>query len=554
MRGSARVAVAAAALAAGLGATIWALRSMDPAPADPGGAPQVPEEPPPDFPRPPVEDERLRRALELLLTGDPDTAAWARDLLAAGGEPARKLVAEMARHMLVSNRAFAEQAFDILLRDPRREDVPLAAAALDNPDPEVVRRACILLGRAGGPLAREQMPRIASVVAAGWPLSNFAMQALVDLGGDEAVAQLERISQGAEFVPAERDAALPRIGRVGGEKARAILSREFRDAKTDDRRRAAAEGLVAMRDPSPLPYLREQWEKQRDERALALLARAGDDVAFAELESRLRAPIETEERRLQALTFLEPYPAARRREILRLAGAAPSPREVRVEAWTQLWNAGDTTDREDLLRMLRAEGADAREGTMVAALVLGRLRDPVHTKALLVALATEGPNRSDRELRVALLRAVILSGDPEGAETVVRAMAEDQSPYGSKESVAFELSVMFGQSTRPFLNAAAPHLRAALENRLGAPGQMARIELLQIGARACGADLAPVVEPLLTDPDPKLREAAAVAIVDAAGPRSVAALKAAWWKLRDPADRAALRRALERVVLAPPVK
>jgi hypothetical protein len=392
---------------------------------------------------------------------------------------------------------------------------------------------------------------MATVVAAGWPLSNYAMDALVELGGDDAAAQLERISLGTEYVEGERDAALPRIGKVGGEKARAILLRELDAAKTEERKLAAAEGLVFLGDPTALPMLRAAWQIRRDERALTLLSRAKDDVAFAELEGRLRAPIESEERRIQALMMLEPFTPERKRELLRVAGAAPMPRDVRVEALAQLWRAGDPADREQILRMLRTEGKDAREDRMIAALVLGRFRDPAHTKALLVA---EEALRSDAEIRTIVLRGVLLSGGPDGAEAVIRAMAEDPSPHGTLDSIAYQLSLMVAAADRPLLDAMAPRIRDALTGRLGKPGPMATGSLIRLAPRACGPEVGSILEPFLLQDDRHLREAAADALVDCPGDRTVAALKTAWWRRQDDFTRLALRRSLERVVLVRPMR
>ncbi|MCE9635733.1 MAG: HEAT repeat domain-containing protein [Planctomycetes bacterium] len=507
--------------------------------------------PPPDFPPAKTEEERVQRLIEMLLSGDPDDAEWSRNALARGGEPARAAVAETARRCIVANRAFVEHALDLLLRDPRREDEPLAAEGLDSVDSEVVNRACLLLGRSGGPLARESLPRIASIAARNWPAPKYAMDAIVALGGDAAVAQLERIAGGDEFLEGVQDQAVARMGLIGGDRAKATLLREFASAVRPDRTIAAAEGLIAMGDMTPLATLRSMWAIQRDQRALTLLARAKDDLAFTELEARVRAPVESEDRRIQALVMIDPFPAPRRLELMRYAADAAMPREVRIEAWSQLWRDGDATDRDGLLRLLRSDGASAREDRIVAALVAGRVRDPSLGAPLAKA---EALARADREARAIMLRAMVLCGGLDTLDIVVGAMAGDTSAQLAPDSIAYEIEVVLAEAPRPFLKAMGPLLLRALGGKQGSTGPMATRQMLMAVGFSCGPEASSVVESYLTHEDRHIRETAADVLVVVGGPTAIAALKNAWWRRQDKFTRAEIARALERLAIATPVR
>lgn len=514
-------------------------------------------EPPPRAAPPRTEDERLRRLLDLVLAGDTDTALWARERLLEAGEPARRIVIEVAQATLRSNVAFVEHAFDVILVDPRPADVPLALEALDSADPQVVRRALVVLGRVADAHVREAIPAIARTASQSWPIPRVAMEVLAAVGGDDAITELERIAM-APATDAERgairDEALAHLGVIGGERARAILRRELDAAGDDSRLVEASNGLLRMGDAAPRARLREMLRLARDERALVLLARAADEAAFAELEARLRAPLESEDRRREAVGLLSTFPFAQRAPLLRVAAAAPMPRSVRADAWVQLVEDGTQSELDDLVRLLRSSGPDAREDRVVATLALARVTAPSVTPAL---LAAEAAQRDDLEVRAMILRALMLSGAPDGAATVVGAMAADPSPHGKPDALAYELALTLSKAPATFRTAAGPFVLAALRADAGPggpAGPSARHNLIIAARHCCGAEAAPMLEPFLVHDDRHCREAAAEALGDAPGPTTLAALRNAWWRRQDALTRSAIQRALQRAELAVPVR
>lgn len=548
-----RLAVAAIAAAAVAGAAwiTWSMRTTGPAPS-PLDVPETnADAPPPVVPEPRTEAERVERLIrDFLFAGDNEDAVWARGILERGGEYARTEVGEAARRCLRSNRAFVEHALDVLLRDPRPGDVPLAAEALDSPDTQVTRRALLLLGRVGGPGAHAVIVRIADVAKDSWPAPVWALDALVALGGDDAVEQVVRVATSPEFLAGAQEQALASLGRLGGERAREVLRREFEAAVSEERIIAAAQGLVEMKDPTPIPKLRAMLAANGDDRALNLLARAQDDAALAELESRLRAPIESEARQAQALAMLAYFPYERRAAILRFASTAGRPRDVRVAAWEQRVVDGGPTEGAEARNLLRAEGAAAKEDRYVAALVLSRLKDAATVQAL---LAAEKANRDDHELRAILLRSLALTGAPEAAETVVRAIASDPSAHAGPESLGFQIWQMIPVSAPAFRTAAAPWVRQGLEGKLGPLSGSAKLHLILAAAATCGPEIEPLLAPYLTDENRHLREATSTAIVNVATSTTAAALRNAWWRKQDAFTRTDLERALRRVALVRPV-
>lgn len=510
-----------------------------------------PERAPPDFPAPRTETERIQRLLEMLLNGDTDDAMWARRMLAEAGEPARKTVAETASRCLDANRMFVEHALEFLLRDARPSDVPLAVQALASPDPECQYRGLAILAKVGDAAAREAIPKIGAIATESWPAPRYALNALSRLGGAEAVAELERLAMAKDLPVGVADLALAQMGTIGGERAREVLLREMDAAEGGDRFIAAAEGLVAMGDPAPVPRLRETLLAGRSEQALALLARARDADARAELDARIRGPLESAERREIALRMLESFPIAERVELLRHAAASRNPREVRVEAWRQLVKDGDPSDRDDLVRLLHAEGPNRREDRFVAALALATWQNPASGRAL---AAAEAAATDDEELRTILLRALVIVGDPGTAEAVVRSMASDPAEPGTGNARAFEAAILFQRPPQGFRDAVAPWVVKALRGELGTVAPKAMASLVLAARAACGRDAAGAIEPFLTHPDRHLASAAAAALVDLAGPNSLAALRNAWWHPQAADTRDEIVRSLERILLAHPVR
>lgn len=551
-RSRAGIVVCAAAALAGAVWITWSLGAAGKEAPPPDFPETHADTPPPAAQEPRTEKERVERLIrDFLFAGDNDDAEWARGVLARGGEYARAEVAEAARRCVRSNRAFVEHALDLLLRDPRPDDLPLAGEALDSPDTQVTRRALLLFGKVGGPGAHESIRKIADVAKDSWPAPAWALETLVALGGEDAVAEVERIATSPEFLSGAQEQALASLGLLGGERARTVLLREFAAAVTDERILAAAQGLVAMGDPTPLPKLREMLAKNGDDRALNLLARAHDDAAFKELERRLRAPLESEARQVQALAILAYFPFDQRASLLRFAAAAGRPRDVRVAAWDQLLADGGPAEAAAACAMLRAEGAAAKEDRYVAALAASRLHDPATVQAL---LAAEKANRDDHELRAILLRSLALTGAPEAAETVVRAIASDPTEHAGPDSMAYQIWQMIPASTQAFRAAAAPWVVQALQGKLGPLAGSAKLHLILTAAATCGTEVEPLLEPYLVDDNHNLREAATTAVVNVATDSTAAALRTAWWRKQDQFTRSDLARALRRVELARPVR
>lgn len=544
-----RVAVGVA-VAAALAAAAWFVRGDDAAKGRERG-PRIDAteatEAPPTFPRPRTEDERIGALLQVMLTADDEDAAWARGRLVEAGEPARERVLELAKESVATNRAFVGQAFDVLLVAPRASDVPFATVCLRSDDPDIVKRACLLLGQLG-PAARSAVPELASAAAGAYPVPSFACDALVRVGGDAALAALARAARDAEAGPSARAFALLALGRMPDAAAGDAL-REAYAVAAGDERYAVAEALVLRGDPAPIADLRAAFATDRDERAFVLLSRAADPLAFREIERRVRDPFEPPVRRIEACTQLESFPHDARASLLReLGGDRSQVRDVRVEAWDVLVRGGDARDEADLLGMLRAEGPSAQHDRYVAALVIGRLRRRAHARAVVEALDAPG---SEPEVRTKTACALALIGAPETAETLVRLLAADRSGHDVPDSMAVNLGSVLRSPSREFGAALGPAALRALRGEFGTPGPRAQFEVLQIVGRCCGPEAAPAAEALLTVGDRHLREAAAAVLAYVGGPDSERAVRSAWWQPQDPYTRRALAVTLHRLSLRP---
>lgn len=551
------VAVVVTVAVVAAGALLWATRkggdgTRDRAPV----VPSVPAtEPPPRYERPRTERERLERLVEVLLHADTEDALWARGKLIEAGDEARALVVSIAESSLTSNVAFVEHAFDVLLADPRASDLPLAASGLRSADPEVVRRACLLLGRLG-PAARTAVPDLGQTAAgAAHPVPYYACDALAKIGGDEAVEALARVARSEGAGPTARAQAILALGRLGGRKAVEILRKLWEEA-TGDERVAAAQALITAGDRTPVEALRAEWTSRRDEISLALLAYAVDDLALRELAARLRDPLETAVRKVEAIGRLERYPAERKTGLLREIARDPrQERDVRVEAWDALVRCGDPADEADLLRLLRAEGASAQDDRYVAALVLGRLRRPGHARVLLEAAARDDVGA---EVRTKILCALALTGSPDGAEALVAAFVSDGSKHEDSGSASVDLGAVLERPPPELRAALAPLVLATLRQDALRSGKVlgprARHELVVLAGRVCGSEAAAVVEPLLAHPDRHVRAAAARVLALVGGRDTERALRAAWWAQQDPYTRTAIAETLLRLSLDAPVR
>ncbi|MCG3135612.1 MAG: hypothetical protein HMLKMBBP_03333 [Planctomycetes bacterium] len=556
-----RVRVLVVSLAAGGAAAVAALAFVSRAPSAPPDRFPAEEtaDPPPRFERPRTEAERLGALIQILLASDPDDTERARSLLLAAGEPGREAVAATVRHILESNTAFAQHAFDLLLLSPRPSDVPLAIAGLSSRDPDVVSRAAALLGRVG-PSAAEALPNLASAARQGYPMSEHACGAMAKLGSPEAEAELVAIAVDAAADAGARQQAMVALGTMPRLADRTVAAlRAVADVTrgTPESRQtyiAAASSLATRKDPHVLPGLREDFDLRRDPQALNLLSRANDEAALREIVARLDAKLEDTKRRLEALFLLEFFPPDVRIPILRRAIESIDDEDTLAAAWELLGKTGSEEVAGEMRRLLRSEAAGARgpQDRKVATLVLGGLRKPEDSRALLDA-AERAAAAGDEELRMFALRGAMLCGDPAAAEPIVRVWAADASPVDAPISVAANLGSIFPEAPPAFRRAAAPHVVRALRGEFGALGEGALLQFVLAAAAACGEEASPAVQTLLRHDRREVREAAARFLGMQPGPDGEASLRAAWWGKQDRYTRAEIARSLSWVPLAKPV-
>lgn len=546
-----KIAVAVAVVLAA-GAVVWAVSANGEKPSTFPGA-DLPNddarEPPPDFPTPVTEEDRLRLLVEMLLSADQDDALWARDRLLAAGPAARALVVDIATRSLESNTAFVQHALDVILTGPRPEDARLAIEGLTSRDPHVVTRCSDILGILATAAPPDAVPALAKAARQGYPIAQHACSALASIGGDAADKALAAIAADEHADPTPRQQALVALGKMEGPVSLLTMRSVFDGAKDRQIKVAAAQGLVERRDPHPIAWLREQFAASQDEQALTLLAWAGEDAAFAEIERRLTGALEEQRRRLVALSLLERYPSERKIPLLRRVARETDSDEIRADAWELLARAGAPDDELMALLTSNAPTERARRERMAAVLVIGRLRKASFGDAILGSL----PPAGEPALRIMYLRAIILCDATQGAETVIREMATDQSGFDAEQSPSLNLAAQMEDASRAFRKAAAPFVLKALEGGYGVPGPRAQLDLIHMAGRCCGAEAAPLVEAFLTHPERQYKEAAARVLPAIARPETMRSVRAAWWKPQDAYTRAELRTALLRLSLVFPV-
>ena len=271
-----------------------------------------------------------------------------------------------------------------------------------------------------------------------------------------------------------------------------------------------------------------------------MLAQARDPRALSEIGRQMRSAIDVD-RRSELVKMLKPYTLAEQRDALELAAGPDSPWEARADALEALARL-DAPGILDRIHQLLA--SDDRRDRHPAVLVVGRLRRPESAGPLLEALRRPD---EDAEMRVFLLRGLVLVGDPESADDVVLAIAKDEADYFDPMGVAFSVVTVLTEAPAEFLEALGPEVIRALKGAHGPPRQSGLLHLVRATAVCCGSEAAPVVEPLLLHEDRHIREAAADVLATVGGPNTDRELRIAWWRLQDEYTRLAIRRTLERL-------
>jgi HEAT repeat protein len=214
--------------------------------------------------------------------------------------------------------------------------------------------------------------------------------------------------------------------------------------------------------------------------------------------------------------------------------------EIRIDAFEALVRAG----APGALRRLEdfVEKGDLRSANL-AALVFGRVRLPEAAPSLVAAARRTDV---DEDTRTMCLRAVVLSGAPEHAETVVRAMAQDRVGFEARKSAAQNIASRLADATPEFRKAAGEAFVRALGGSFGSLGGAGLVQIELATPSCCGEESAAALAPYLTHADSPVRLAAAEALGHVASADTERDLRAAWWTSADPAFRAAIGTAIER--------
>jgi len=502
---------------------------------------------PPEFPPVAGASERIAHWVHVLESGDFPDVDWAVSRLRAAGDDARLAVRDAGQAAIVSNPALAEQAVEFLLTAPRDDDAPFARAALSLRDVKGVARAIRLVAAAPG-ADRGAAARAVVDAALAWgrEVRLECAEALATIGGDEGASEAIRLVRSA---PVDEAAAL--YGALAGFRQPAIhalLAEAFASAVDPAVRIMAADALLAGGDPAPTTWLESVVAAPPPgpvdfaDAALAALARARHPGALRRIGAVVADAMEDPKRRIAMLERLAPYPLEAKLPYLSSAAAdvAGAGDEIRVDVYEALVRAG-APGVVDRLRSFVEKG-DLRSANL-AALVFGRVRLPEAGRSLL-----EASRRSDvdDDTRTMLLRAVVLSGSPEHAADVVRAMAQDRVGYDARKSRAQNIASQFGESSPAFRKAAGAALVQALTGEFGglAGAGLVQIELSTVAC--CGEEAAPALSRYLTHADLPVRLAAAAALGYVASADTERDLRAAWWTSADPAFRSALATAIER--------
>ena len=226
-------------------------------------------------------------------------------------------------------------------------------------------------------------------------------------------------------------------------------------------------------------------------------------------------------------------------------GRAGEPVDTRVSAWDQMVRKGPPTAYADLRAMLLAPGPAGADERRVAALVLGRLRRADSADVLIDAIsrldATETLERS------LYLRALCLTGSPDGAEVVARAVAADDTPFGLGGTAFDVFQGALGELSPELRRVYGEQFVRALAEEFG-PVSGTGLQVLLLAMPTCGTvEAAARIERYVHHEEREIRAAAVTALAFVGRPQSVDVLVRAWRKKQDDLLRENLRDALEKL-------
>jgi HEAT repeat protein len=546
------VIVAAAVTAAAVVGGAMMLADEKPRAPEPTAAPPVVLEDasaarPPQFPPVTSDAERIVQWVHTFQTGADDDVAWAASRLRTAGPEGRRAVRDAAQVAIESNPALVEQALDFLAAAPDDADVPFARAALSCRDAEAVRRAMRLLGAHPGRDAGESARAIAAAAMTGSRNVRLeALTALSKIGGDVAAEEALRVIR--DSPAADAAAGYGAISGLSSDRLHAALLASFGSETNLAVRFAIADALVTGGDPTPEAWVESLVRSPPPgpldyaDAALGVLAKLQSPLALERIGATLADPLGGTDARVMAARRLQSYPIEARRAWLEAAAtsAAAGDDDVKLEALESLVRAGAPRAFETLTKFIR-EGDD--RFASVAALVCGRVRRPETAPAL-----TEAIRRKDLadDTRALCLRALVLSGAGDAAETIARAIAADTGPQDAPVSMAHNAVAMLGEAGPEYRAVLGRQFLRALGGEFGALSGAGLVETIRAAGLCCGPEAAAALAARLNDPGATVRANAALALGYAAGTDSERDLRAAWWHAQDAGARATIAQAMER--------
>ena len=419
-------------------------------------------------------------------------------------------------------------------------------------DPQAVERAFRLLAAAPGVRSASDLRAIAAAAKAGSAgTRREALAALTTIGTDDAAT--EALSLIESMPLSEATVAYGIVAEFPSERIHAALAASFAAETNLALRFAAADALATRGDPSVVPWLESLLRSPPPanvdyaDAALGALAKLRHPGALDRIGAAAAGTLSGADARVAAIRRLEAYPLAEKREFLEAAAlsVAGNDDDVKLEALDALWRAGQPDMLERLGKLVR-EGD--RGAAFASALVFGRIRRVEAGPALVDAVRRTD---LDDEMRALFLRALVLSGAPDTAEFVVRAIAGDHVAYDAPLSLAYNAGAMLSDASASFRAAIAPHLVRALRGEWGALSGAGLVQTIRAAGLCCGADALPALAPFLTHADTIVRMNAALAIGWSAGAAAERDLRAAWWRVGDGESRTAIRTAMERAHYSP---
>jgi hypothetical protein len=506
------------------------------------------DERPPEFPAVRGDEDRIAHWVHTVANGADDDVAWASSRLERAGARGRSAFRDAARVAIESNVALTEQALDFLLKSPEDSDGEFAVAALLSRDSQAVVRAMRLLGAVRGGAGNDVAKAIGAAGSAGpRDLRLESIAALAKRNDPDAAAEALKLVDGATTVDAPDAVRALEAFRLPAVRD-AVASIWSSDAALAIRF-AAADVMVGWNEPRPVPWLESLVASPPAgafdfaDAALGVLAKARHEGALARIGATAADALAGTSARVIAVRRLAPYRLEAKLEFLTSAAApsAGADPEVVVEAMDALVRAGAPGGMERLEHLVR-EG-DATSGT-AAALVLGRVRRREAAPALVDAIRRK--DQSD-EMRALYLRALVLSGAPETAGVVVRAIAEDRVPYDAPLSLAYNAGAMLGETGPEFRAALGAELVRVLRGDLGPLAGAGLVQSLRAAGICCGPEASSAIASYLVHADAEVRLSAALALGYTAGPDAERDLRAAWFRCRDEPSRSAIAKAMERV-------